>query len=248
MADNLDFIRDLFKQANVSLNRDDVWAVQGAPVVRHRALERLAAVIGIEFSSPVILRNEADEAVILATGRKGDKSEWSIGEARVVLMHDTGRKNDKGRTIYAPPDGAVGNYQITPRQSAYPYAMAEKRAKDRVILKLAGLHGVYSEEESDDFRQRERDEEREPDPALIASPTPPLWPQRPLRGKVTVESGPQEPPSLTERAVAMEKRLVDAKTSAELITLWRDMDLDLKPAFRARVAALGEALKAEEEV
>ena len=234
MADNLDFIRDLFKQANVSLNRDDVWAVQGVPVVRHRALERLAAIIGIEFSAPVILRNEADEAVILATGRKGDKSEWSIGEARVVLMHDTGRKNDKGRTIYAPPDGAVGNYQITPRQSAYPYAMAEKRAKDRVILKLAGLHGVYSEEEADDFRRRDE----EPEPA----------PKPPLRGKVMVESGPQEPPSLTERAVAMEKRLVAAKTSAELITLWRDMDLDLKPAFRARVAALGEALKAEEEV
>lgn len=31
--------------------------------------------------------------------------------------------------------------------------MAEKRAKDRVILKLVGLHGyVYSEEESDDFK------------------------------------------------------------------------------------------------
>jgi len=239
MADNLDFIRDLFKQANVSLNRDDVWAVQGAPVVRHRALERLAAVIGIEFSTPIILRNEADEAVILATGRKGDKSEWSIGEARVVLMHDTGRKNEKGRTIYAPPDGAVGNYQVTPRQSAYPYAMAEKRAKDRVILKLAGLHGVYSEEEADDFRRRDEEPESAPKP--------------PLRGKMTIESGRSsltaietEGPTLTERAVAMEKRLVAAKTSAELITLWRDMDLDLKPAFRARVAALGEALKAEE--
>ena len=31
--------------------------------------------------------------------------------------------------------------------------MAEKRAKDRVILKLVGLHGdVYSEEEADDFK------------------------------------------------------------------------------------------------
>ena len=32
--------------------------------------------------------------------------------------------------------------------------MAEKRAKDRVILKLVGLHGhVYSEEEADDFKK-----------------------------------------------------------------------------------------------
>ena len=34
---------------------------------------------------------------------------------------------------------------------AYPYAMAEKRAVDRAILKLVGLHGfVYSEDEIDD--------------------------------------------------------------------------------------------------
>ena len=32
--------------------------------------------------------------------------------------------------------------------------MAEKRAKDRVILKLVGLHGyAYSEEEADDFKK-----------------------------------------------------------------------------------------------
>ena len=32
--------------------------------------------------------------------------------------------------------------------------MAEKRAKDRVILKLVGLHGyVYSEDESDEFQE-----------------------------------------------------------------------------------------------
>ena len=41
--------------------------------------------------------------------------------------------------------------------------MAEKRAKDRVILKLAGIHGdAYSEEEADDFKESEESEaERE---------------------------------------------------------------------------------------
>jgi hypothetical protein len=151
MADNLQFVRDLFRQASVDLSRDDVWDVQGTPVVKHRALERLGAAIGIEFAAAQILRCEADEAVILATGKKGDKAEWSIGEARTVLMHDTGRKNQKGKPIYEAAVGSIGNYQITPRQAAYPYAMAEKRAKDRVILKLAGLHGVYSEEEADEF-------------------------------------------------------------------------------------------------
>ena len=38
-------------------------------------------------------------------------------------------------------------------KNSYPYAMAEKRAKDRVILKLIGMHGdTYSEDEADDFK------------------------------------------------------------------------------------------------
>jgi hypothetical protein len=51
--------------------------------------------------------------------------EWSIGEAVIGQ-----------------------SYQVSGKQAAiFPYAMAEKRGKDRVILKLAGLTGVYSEEE-----------------------------------------------------------------------------------------------------
>jgi cytochrome c2 len=65
------------------------------------------------------------------TGAIGDKSEWSIGEACINV-----------------------NYKVSGKQAAYVYAMAEKRAKDRVILKLAGLHGVYSEDEADDFKQQ----------------------------------------------------------------------------------------------
>ena len=42
------------------------------------------------------------------------------------------------------------NYKISGRQAAYVYAMAEKRAKDRVILKLVGLDGLLSSEEEVD--------------------------------------------------------------------------------------------------
>ena len=59
------------------------------------------------------------------TGKKGDASAWSFGEAMP--------SNNK---------------------NAYPFAMAEKRAKDRVILKLIGLSGdAYSEDEADDFKE-----------------------------------------------------------------------------------------------
>lgn len=121
------------------LMEGNVWKVQGQTVILHKALERIAAKAMIVFDPPVVLRAERDEAVLLVTGRtyrrtekEGifDKVEWSIGEALVNV-----------------------NYRVSGRQAAYVYAMAEKRAKDRVILKLIELHGyAYSEDEADDFR------------------------------------------------------------------------------------------------
>jgi hypothetical protein len=109
----------------------NVWRVQGTPVIYHKVLERIAAQAKITFDPPSILRAERDEAVILVTGRMGDRAEWSIGEALVDV-----------------------NYRVSGKQAAYVWAMAEKRAKDRVILKLVELHGlVYSEEEADEFKE-----------------------------------------------------------------------------------------------
>src|SRR3954468_13808754 len=108
----------------------NIWRVQGQAVIYHKALERIAAQAGIAFGPPTLLRAERDEAVVLVTGSLGERTEWSIGEALVHV-----------------------NYRISGRQAAYVYAMAEKRAKDRVILKLVGLHGLlYSEEEADEFK------------------------------------------------------------------------------------------------
>jgi hypothetical protein len=107
-----------------------LWDCHGTWVAYHKAIERIAAKAGITFDMPQII--EADSAsktvAIAVNGRMAGKDdfreEWSFGEA-------------------APSNN----------KNAYPYAMAEKRAKDRVVLKLVGLHGlVYSEEESDDFK------------------------------------------------------------------------------------------------
>jgi hypothetical protein len=156
----IDLVRTLFKDNNVPLGRDDVWEVQRTPVVKHRALERLADALSIRFDRPEILRHERDEAVLLVTGRRGEVVEWSIGEALVVPMVDTGRKNKWGKPEYEAPPGSTGNYQVTPKNSGYPYAMAEKRGKDRVIIKLAKLQGVYSEEEAEEFKERSPSDER----------------------------------------------------------------------------------------
>lgn len=140
---NAQEIRELFQRHNVPLSRDDVWDVRGNPVIKHRAMEALAMKVGIIWDKPVIIRAERDEAVVLVSGcledgggQRSGVMEWSIGEA------------------------AIGqSYQVSGRQAAFPYAMAEKRGKDRVILKLAGLTGVYSEEE---MKQQGGQEEPQP--------------------------------------------------------------------------------------
>src|SRR5690242_7684285 len=128
----------------------NIWRVQGQAVIYHKALERIAAQAGIAFGPPTILRAERDEAVVLVTGSLGERTEWSIGEALVNV-----------------------NYRVSGRQAAYVYAMAEKRAKDRVILKLVGLHGLLSsEEEADAFKTGAVSAEG-PEDAAQSEATPP---------------------------------------------------------------------------
>src|SRR5215207_8003824 len=102
----------------------NVWQVEGQAFIHHKTLERIAGKARITFDPPTILRAERDEAVLLGVGRMGERVEWSIGEALVVV-----------------------NYHIPEPDAAYVYAMAEKRGKDRVILKLIELPDVVSSEE-----------------------------------------------------------------------------------------------------
>lgn len=110
------------------VDADEIWEVHGSTwVVKHKALERVAAEQGIIWDRPEL--SLCDPAgglvVVLVCGRLKERVEYSYGEASP--------KNNK---------------------NAYPVAMAEKRGKDRVILKLLAAHGdLYSEEEADDFKR-----------------------------------------------------------------------------------------------
>ncbi len=114
--------------AKYKVDSDEIWEVHGSTwVVKHKALERVASEVEIIWEKPEL--NVVDMAqgfaVVLMTGRLGDRIEFSFGEASP--------KNNK---------------------NSYPIAMAEKRAKDRVILKLLTAHGgLYSESEADEFVQ-----------------------------------------------------------------------------------------------
>lgn len=118
--------------------KDALWDCHGTLVIYHKHCELIAAKAGITFDAPQIIEAKSGEKVvaICAVGRMGERSEWSIGEA------------------------APGN-----NKNAYPYAMAEKRAKDRVILKLVGLSAyIYSEDEADNFKDEKPKTEAAPSP------------------------------------------------------------------------------------
>tara|TARA_R110002012_G_scaffold59213_1_gene154615 strand:- start:3147 stop:3851 length:705 start_codon:yes stop_codon:yes gene_type:complete len=119
----------LFKDIGITSDQA-LWDCHGTPVVNHKSLERVAHHLDICFDQPQIIESNATTktVVMVVTGRlateEGEKIEWSFGEA-------------------APYNNKNG----------YPFAMAEKRAKDRVILKLIEISGdVYSNEEAEDFK------------------------------------------------------------------------------------------------
>jgi hypothetical protein len=104
-----------------------LWDCHGNWIIKHKALEKIAANAGITYSDCTVYPPQQGQEYFAVSliGHMGDRSEWSIGEAS--------------------PKNSKNNYY---------YAMAEKRAKDRVILKLLGLHAyIYSEEEADEFKE-----------------------------------------------------------------------------------------------
>jgi hypothetical protein len=126
MADIPEAIKEQLQA--VGLNRQQAcWEVRsGMWAVKHFACERIAAKLGIKFDPPTPLHVSADFVALSVQGHLGDLSEWSVGEASSTTSHNK-----------------------------YYCAMAEKRAKDRVILKLIGVHGqVYAEDEADSFTEQ----------------------------------------------------------------------------------------------
>lgn len=105
-----------------SIDSDEIWEVHGNSwCIKHKALERAGAAAGVVWTAPTFIETDSAAGIVAiqVIGKLDDRTEWSIGEAAP--------KNNK---------------------NAYPYAMAEKRGKDRVILKLLNTHGyLYSEAE-----------------------------------------------------------------------------------------------------
>lgn len=177
----------------------NVWRVQGTAVIYHKTLERIAAMAKIKFDEPKIIRAERDEAVIQVTGRLIEEVENPASASGLAV-----RLLPRERVEWSLGEALIGvNYRVSGKQAAYVYAMAEKRAKDRVILKLIELSGlVYSEEEADDFREGGPQEPQAPEPpdsdAILASERPPEAPTGGQGSGAAAVSAPEPTPNPPE--------------------------------------------------
>lgn len=117
-------------QTKYKLPVEDFWEVRkGTWVISHNGCEKIADIEKIKFYNPVIYTNANLDRVAM------------IGSARM----------EKGEEIWATGESNDDN---TKGQGKYYFAMAEKRLKDRLILKLinAAQYGLYSETEADSFK------------------------------------------------------------------------------------------------
>jgi hypothetical protein len=126
------FLNGLVKRHNLIVN-EDIWKDErlGFSIIKLTGIEKIQTNLSIRvtFEDVVI---ERDFAVIKAT---------AVGQNNSVQSYGSVVRGKK-------PDGNhVGTYIVE---------MAEKRAKNRAVLKLCGAYkyGLYSEDESDDFKKR----------------------------------------------------------------------------------------------
>jgi len=122
-------IKELAQKYNLS--KDDFWELKRGTrsmwIITHDACEKIAAKENIQFGAPTIYRDGNQDVAIVGDAKRGNKVIWSTGEASP--------KNCK-----AP----------------YMFAMAEKRLKDRLVLKLidAYQYSIYSDSEADNFKKQ----------------------------------------------------------------------------------------------
>lgn len=175
----------------LEMTKDEtLWDCHGTWVMYHKALEKIAAHKGVTFDEPKVIHSDValKSVVMLVTGRMDQRTEWSFGEATPA--------NNK---------------------NAYPFAMSEKRAKDRVILKLVGLHGdVYSDTEidkqaQDDIKAKATKEKKDP---------PNDKPGKTLEEKITETE--QDRKDIKDKKKELTEEEKKALTEEERLEIWEN--------------------------
>lgn len=122
---NREKLAELYKK--YQLTKDDIFKHQHYLIITRSGIDKIQAIEGIKIKYEVI-KCETNFAVVKAV-------------------------TDKIETFGSALKGV--NYQDGNTNSWYVMEMAEKRAMSRAVLKLTGFYelGVYSEDESEDFKK-----------------------------------------------------------------------------------------------
>ena len=149
------------------LQKDDFWELRknsGKWIITHDACEKIAQIEVIIFDPPVIVNYES--SIITENGEKVQQVKWGKQFCKPAWAGTCQKKTGDVAMVVTGYKAENPEYKIWTTGEAnalnctndYYFAMAEKRAKDRVILKLINAYeyGIYSDVESDDFINREK--------------------------------------------------------------------------------------------
>lgn len=154
-----------------------VWQSPKYEQSREKAIEIIEKYDDVEDSDFWILMNETKTGKMAYTGliishngclKINDHLDSKFVPSCVTLD----KAGYNGSLVYSYCNDKQGIYEVGEVsaencKNSYPYAMAYKRLFDRVVLKLSKLaySGVYSDSEADEFKEPERTEFKESDPA-----------------------------------------------------------------------------------
>lgn len=145
----------------------EVWKLPKYEQSKRKAIEIIEKYDGVEEGDFWILKNETKSGGIMYSGLIASHNaclkindtlaEKNRFKPECITVDKEGFGGSLVYTYCSPEQGIyeVGEASAKNCKNPYPYAMAFKRCFDRVVLKASKLayDGIYSESESDDFKQ-----------------------------------------------------------------------------------------------
>jgi len=149
------------------LGTDDFWELRknsGKWIITHDACEKIAQTEGIVFDPPVIVSYQP--AVVTENGEKVQQVKYGKESWKPAWAGTCQKKTGDVAMIITGYKMNLPDYKVWTTGEAnalnctneYLFAMAEKRGKDRVVLKLINAYefGIYSDVEADSFGKADK--------------------------------------------------------------------------------------------
>ncbi len=137
--------------------KKDIWNSGKVTIISLTGLQKIAQkenIVEKDFRTEItpMLDNKQQTVVSIWLGLKGDndKDNWVRGSGEASMLNT-------GKIVSTPKGNKYEEYNEV--DSCYRFAMAEKRAFSRALLKMVSLYGVYCEVDSSDFKKEDDKEE-----------------------------------------------------------------------------------------